>query len=126
MTAIQIIDRIEYVHSKNIIHRDIKPENFTIGYNNKSTIYIIDFGISRKYRSARKHLKFQLLGKMFGTIRYASYNASRGVEQSRRDDLESIGYMLIYLYTGRLHWKGINLKAHNFFEGEGLRKEDFD
>jgi serine/threonine protein kinase len=64
MMGIQIMDRIEYVHSKNFIHRDIKPENFVIGYNNTSTIYIIDFGISRKYRSSRtgKHLKFQLTG----------------------------------------------------------------
>ena len=113
MIGIQIMDRIEYVHSKNIIHRDIKPENFVIGYQNKSTIYIIDFGISRKYRSARKHLKFQLLGRMFGTVRYASYNASRGVEQSRRDDLESIGYMLIYLSTGNLPWQGISLRDQN-------------
>ena len=113
MIAIQIMDRIEFVHSKNIIHRDIKPENFVVGYKDNSTIYIIDFGISRKYRSSRKHLKFQLLGKMFGTVRYASYNASRGVEQSRRDDLESIGYMLIFLGTGKLPWKGINLKAHD-------------
>ena len=112
MMGIQIIDRIEYVHSKNILHRDIKPENFVVGYENNSIIYIIDFGISRKYRSSRtgKHLKFQILGRMFGTLRYASYNASRGVEQSRRDDLESIGYMLIYLATGVLPWKGINQK----------------
>ena len=115
MIGIQIIDRIEYVHSKNILHRDIKPENFVIGYNNSSIIYIIDFGISRKYRSSRtgKHLKYQLIGKMFGTVRYASYNASRGLEQSRRDDLESIGYMLIYLAKGDLPWKGINLKAQD-------------
>ena len=113
MIAIQILDRIEFVHSKGLIHRDIKPENFVFGYNNNSTLYIIDFGISRKYRSARKHLKFQLLGKMFGTVRFASYNASRGCEQSRRDDLESIGYMLIYLATGKLPWQGINLKEQN-------------
>ena len=115
MMAIQIMDRIEYVHSKNLIHRDIKPENFVIGSKNHSIIYIIDFGISRKYRSSRtgKHLKFQIIGKMFGTVRYASYNASRGVEQSRRDDLESIGYMLIYLATGILPWQGISLKDHD-------------
>ena len=113
MIAIQIMDRIEYVHSKNIIHRDIKPENFVFGLNNDSILYIIDFGISRKYRSERKHLKFQMLGKLFGTVRYASYNASRGIEQSRRDDLESIGYMLIYLSTGRLPWQGVNLRDKN-------------
>ena len=112
MMGIQMMNRIEYIHSKNIIHRDIKPENFTTGYNDLSTIYLIDFGIARKYRSSRtlKHVKFELTGRLFGTVRYASYNASRGCQQSRRDDLESIGNMLIYLYTGVLPWKGINLK----------------
>ena len=115
MIAIQIIDRIEYVHSKYIIHRDIKPENFTIGNKNLKTIYIIDFGISRKYKSSRtgKHVNYSLTGKLFGTVRYLSYNASRGVEQSRRDDLESIGYMLIHLATGNLPWKGLKLKSLN-------------
>ena len=128
MMAIQIIDRIEYVHSKNIIHRDIKPENFLNGYKNKSTIYIIDFGISRKYRSSRtgKHVKFSLTGKMFGTVRYVSYNGSRGVEQSRRDDLESIGYMLIYLIKGKLPWQGMKLKSQDsqrkYFEMLYLKK----
>ena len=115
MIAIQIIDRIEYIHSKNIIHRDIKPENFTIGYKNQSTIYIIDFGISKKYKSSRtgKHVKYSLTGKLFGTVRYISYNASRGVQQSRRDDLESIGYMLIYLCSGKLPWQGLKFKDIN-------------
>ena len=115
MIAIQIIDRIEYIHSKNIIHRDIKPENFTIGYKNQSTIYIIDFGISKKYKSSRtgKHVKYSLTGKLFGTVRYISYNASRGVQQSRRDDLESIGYMLIYLCNGKLPWQGLGFKDIN-------------
>ena len=115
MIAIQLMDRIEFVHSRYIIHRDIKPENFTIGYKNNSLIYIIDFGISRKYRSSHtgKHLQYSLTGKMFGTVRYASYNASRGLEQSRRDDLESIGYMLIYLFTNFLPWQGVNLRDHN-------------
>ena len=115
MIAIQIIDRIEYVHSKYIIHRDIKPENFLLGYKNNSTIYIIDFGISRKYKSSRtgKHIRFSKTGKLFGTIRYCSYNASRGIEQSRRDDLISIGYMLIFLRTGNLPWINFNLNCKN-------------
>ena len=113
MLATQIIDRIEYVHSKYIVHRDIKPENFLLGYKNSSTIYIIDFGISKKYRSSRtgKHILCSKTGKMFGTIRYCTYNASRGLEQSRRDDLESIGHMLIYLAKGYLPW--INLREGN-------------
>ena len=112
MLAIQILDRMEYIHSKNIIHRDIKPENFLLGYNNSPIVYIIDFGISRKYRSSRtgKHIKFSLTGKLFGTVRYVSFNGSRGVQQSRRDDLESIGYMLLYIKKGKLPWQSINLK----------------
>ena len=115
MIAIQAIERIEFVHSKYIIHRDIKPENFLLGYNNSSIIYLIDFGMARKYKSSRtgKHLKYSLTGKLFGTFKYLSYNASRGVEQSRRDDLEAIGYMLVYLKNGKLPWKGLNLKARN-------------
>jgi serine/threonine protein kinase len=115
MLALQILDRIEFIHSKNIIHRDIKPENFLLGYNNSPIIYIIDFGISRKYRSSRtgKHIKFSITGKLFGTVRYVSFNASRGVQQSRRDDLESIGYMLLYIMKGKLPWQGINLRDHD-------------
>ena len=115
MIGIQMIDRIEYVHSKNILHRDIKPENFVKGYKDDSIIYIIDFGISRKYKSSRtgKHLKFRITGKVFGTLRYISYNATRGVEQSRRDDLESIGYILILLATGDLPWQGVSRKEHD-------------
>ena len=119
MLGIQMMDRIEFIHSKYIIHRDIKPENFTTGFEDISTIYLIDFGISRKYRSSKtlKHVKFSLTGRMFGTIRYASYNASRGVEQTRRDDLEAIAHMLIYIYSGKLPWKGISLK-----DREGRKK----
>ena len=112
MIAIQAIERIEFIHSKYIIHRDIKPENFLLGYNNNSIIYLIDFGMAKKYKSSRtgKHLKYSLTGRLFGTFKYLSYNASRGVEQSRRDDLESIGYMLVYLKNGKLPWKALNLK----------------
>ena len=119
MIGIQLMDRMEFIHSKYLIHRDIKPENFTIGYHNKTTIYVIDFGISRKYKSSRtgKHVKYSLTGKMFGTVRYVSYNGSRGVEQSRRDDLESIGYMLIYLIKNYLPWQGLRLKGPNFIKG---------
>ena len=115
MVAIQAIDRIEFIHSKYVIHRDVKPENFLLGYDNNSIIYLIDFGMARKYKSSKtgKHLKYSLTGKLFGTFRYLSYNASRGVEQSRRDDLESIGYMLVYLRNGTLPWKGLNLKGSN-------------
>ena len=115
MIAIQALERIEFVHSKYIIHRDIKPENFLFGNNNTSLLYLIDFGMARKYKSSRtgKHVKYSLTGKLFGTFKFLSYNASRGVEQSRRDDLESLGYMLAYMRNGILPWKGLNLKGSN-------------
>ena len=113
MMAIQIIDRIEYLHSKGIVHRDIKPENFLLGLNDKTFIYLIDFGISRKYMSSRgRHLKYSLTGKLFGTLRFASYNATRGVEHSRRDDLESIGYMLVFLSGQKLPWQHYDIKGN--------------
>ena len=106
MTAIQIIDRIQYIHSKNIIHQDIKPENFLVGNPDTSLIYIIDFGLSKKYRSSRtgKHIVFSKNMEFKGTFNFSSINAMKGIEMSRRDDLESIGYMLIYLINGNLPW----------------------
>ena len=114
MFSIQILHRIEYVHSKFIIHRDIKPENFLIGNPDKYMIYIIDFGLSKKYKSSRtnKHVQFRLTKKFTGTARYASINAVRGAEQSRRDDLEAIGYMLLFFFNeGSLPWQGVSCKA---------------
>jgi len=106
MAAIQIMDRIKYIHSKNIIHQDIKPENFLVGNPNTSLIYIVDFGLSKKYRSSRtnKHIKFSKNKPFNGTFNFASINSMKGIEMTRRDDLESIGYMLIYLIKGKLPW----------------------
>ena len=106
MLAIQCLDRLEYIHSKFVIHRDIKPYNLVIGRNDPNVIYLIDFGLSRKYRSSRtgKHIKFKNLKLTYGSLRYLSINGNRGYEQSRRDDLESLGYMLIFLATGKLPW----------------------
>ena len=109
LTALQCIDRLEFVHSKNIIHRDIKPFNFVIGKKDPDVIYLIDFGISRKFRSSRtgKHIKFSSLKSVNGSIRYMSLNANKGCEQSRRDDLECLGYMLIFLAKNTLPWMDI-------------------
>ena len=106
LIAIQCLDRIEYVHSKNIVHKDIKPNNFIFGRKDPKLIYIIDFGMSRKYRSSRtgKHIKFQKVTKINGTMRYISIYASKGYEHGRRDDLESLGYMIIYLMKNDLPW----------------------
>ena len=109
MIGIQILNRLEYIHNKFVIHRDIKPDNFVIGLNSDNkNIYIIDFGLAKKYRSSKtlEHIKFRLTKKLTGTTRYASINALRGGEQSRKDDLESLAYMLFYFLRGNLPWQG--------------------
>ena len=113
MIALQVLDRLEFVHSKYIIHRDIKPDNIMVDFETKRIIYLIDFGLSKKYRSARtgRHIKFTIPRRLTGTARYASVNALRGTEQSRRDDLESVGYVLIYFVKkGDLPWIGLNIE----------------
>ena len=113
LIAIQCLDRLESVHSKGIIHCDIKPENLAIGYNDKRFIYLLDFGLSKKYRSDRtkNHIQFSITKTMTGTARYASTNALSGLQLSRRDDLESLSYVILYFLTKRLPWQGIEAKT---------------
>ena len=106
----QIIRRIESLHSKNFLHRDIKPDNFLIGVGKKrGIIYAIDFGLSKKYKDSRTglHIPYRDGKELTGTARYASINTHLGVEQSRRDDIESLGYMMVYLMKGHLPWQGM-------------------
>lgn len=110
LISIQCIDLIEILHSNKFIHKDIKPENFLIGNNNLTNkLYLIDFGLSSKYvDSCNDHIKYKENNSLVGTARYASINNHMGIEQSRRDDLESLGYMIIYFCKkGNLPWKGI-------------------
>lgn len=111
LLAIQIIERIQWVHSKKIIHRDIKPDNFLIGLNDPHIVYLIDFGLSKKYKSTKtgKHISISESKKFTGTIVYGSVNSLKCREQSRRDDLESIGYMLIYFMKGSLPWQSVKV-----------------
>ena len=109
MIGIQMLDRLEYIHSKYIIHRDVKPDNFLVGKPDTSLIYLIDFGLAKKYMSSRtgKHVKFTINKKWSGTSRFASANSLRGVVQSRRDDLESLCYVLLFIMRGNLPWDNV-------------------
>lgn len=110
MIGDQLLTRIENIHDHFMIHRDIKPENFVIGlqHKQKRTIHILDFGLAKYYQTKQlKHIPL-IKGKgLVGTARYCSINTHKGIEQSRRDDLESIGYTLVYFLQGKLPWQGI-------------------
>ena len=116
LLAIQSLERLQYIQSKNVIHRDLKPKNFIIGRKDPNNIYLIDFGFSRKFISSRtgKHIKYEYKHIIMGSLTFASCNAMRGYEQSRRDDLESLGYVLIYLAKGLWSpWKKLGMFIKN-------------
>ena len=116
MITIQLLERIKHVHDNNYIHRDIKPQNFLVGKDSTAkTIYILDFGLAKRYRDEHTHIHIPLKENrnLTGTARYASCNAHNGLEQSRRDDMESIAYVILYFFKGKLPWQGLKCKDKN-------------
>ncbi|CAG2162266.1 unnamed protein product [Oppiella nova] len=108
---IQLFDVIEYFHGKGLIYRDTKPENFLFGQSGTdsySVVHIIDLGLCKEYLDDEgKHIPFVENKGVTGTVRYMSVNNNRGCEQGRRDDMEALGYMFIYLMKGELPWMGV-------------------
>jgi len=128
MIGIQCIERLEFIHNNGIIHRDIKPENFLIGANNetKNTIYLVDFGLSKRYIDLAEYRfnQFKNTRSFAGTYRFCSLRSHKRLEQGRRDDLESLGYVIIYFMKRELPWQGV--KARNGPEGSHASRNNED
>lgn len=107
LLALQILRRIEALHEKGILHRDLKPENIVMGIKEtgEGIAYLIDFGLSEPYLDQNgKHIPFSKKAKGGGTLYYLSVYGHLGIEASRRDDLISLGYMMVHLFKGGLPW----------------------
>lgn len=109
MIGIQMVERIKNIHECGIIHRDIKPANFIFGKDADTInyLYIIDFGLSKCFGDNKHHMKKTEGRSLIGTARFVSVNVHDGISPSRRDDLESVGYVVCYLLLGKLPWQGI-------------------
>jgi serine/threonine protein kinase len=104
----QIVSLLKSIHDKGLVHRDIKPDNFLVGNNKQNKqIYIIDFGFCKTYMDNDKHIEVRKTNSLIGSLTYASINGHNLIELSRRDDLESLGYMLLYFFKGDLEWQKI-------------------
>lgn len=127
MCGVQLVKVLQSVHNKGIVHRDIKPDNILTLFDGDSPLkaqglmqekdvnqlYLCDFGISKVFRENNKHIDYKINKPFIGTIRFASEAAHKGFEVSRKDDLESLGYVLVFLYKGKLPWQSIDRALGN-------------
>mmetsp|Transcript_57414 Transcript_57414/g.166741 ORF Transcript_57414/g.166741 Transcript_57414/m.166741 type:complete len:344 (-) Transcript_57414:54-1085(-) len=119
----QLLAALEFVHAAGVVHRDLKPDNFLIGDSaNAGTVYLVDFGLAADWvdRGTGSHLGYKEDHGFVGNAMFCSRHAAGGIQQSRRDDLESLGYSLLYFLRGSLPWEHVMLMSDN--ESVRLRK----
>ncbi|CCW61504.1 unnamed protein product [Phytomonas sp. EM1] len=124
MLGVQIFQRLEYIHKVGLIYRDIKPDNFVMGLGPCSHIvYAIDMGLSKSWRTpSGKHIPFVDGKSLTGTARYVSIHTHNGIEQSRRDDVESAAYLIMYFLRGELPWQGVKCSGDPNYKKIGAAK----
>lgn len=124
--GVQIIILLEQIHNKGLVHRDIKPDNFLFGLNdNINNLFIIDFGLCKSYLNGdNKHIQLKNTSSLIGTPTFASINAHKYLELSRRDDLESLGYMLIHFINVCLSWQYIIVNNQIIEHKQNITKYD--
>jgi len=102
--ALQVLARLEHIHEKGFIHRDLKPQQLVLSQCKKK-FFLIDFGLARRYIFKKQHVAYQSNCPRAGNATFSSLNNHMGIRQSRRDDIESWAYILVYLWKGYLPWQ---------------------
>ena len=124
LIGIQIIERIKYIHNKHLLHRDIKPDNFLFDLDQQTNkIYLIDFGLCKRYNYNGKHIEQKNIRQIVGSPNFVSINVHKGIEPSRRDDLESGIYVIANMILGDLDWFNCNSLSEMIIIKENFNKK---
>ena len=123
LVFLQALECLKAVHHCEFVHRDIKPENFCVRKDDQNVLSIVDFGLCKRFKRDGKHIKFRDKKSLLGTPRYMSLNCHDGYELSRRDDIESLLYMVLCLLNPGLPWQ--NVKVEKGSNPKRMRKKKY-